>query len=542
MRVLLAILLVVAAWPGLAQPVAPAKEATVTLLHRPVAVFRAPLYGLTPAERAQRAQVAIDQLLERGGPGVVSVQPETQGNLVMIDGSLALTLTAQDADTLRGETLDAATRSAVAALARVIAETREARDRRRLAEALALSAAATLAYVLLSWGVLRLRDRLYARTLAWTDTAPGPSGEVRRTIWQSGRLQLLAQWILRVASWVFLIAFTYEWLVFVLLRFPRTRVAGEHLGGFVLDLAGSIGDGMLGALPDLVVAVAIFFLARFATLLLRPVFERAEQGAGQFGWLDRDLARPTRRLVDLGIWLFAVVMAYPYLPGSQSEAFKGMSVLVGLMITLGGSSLVNQAASGLILMYSRTLRVGEYVRVGGTEGTVVEMGSFTTRIRTGLGEEVTLPNAMVMGSTVSNFSRAVKGAGYILDAGVTIGYDTPWREVEEMLLEAARRTPGVLPDPAPRVLQRALADFYVDYRLVAQAVPETARARAETLHFLHANILDVFNEHGVQVMSPHYQVDPPQPKVVHADDPYAAPTGGARPVRVHPRPGPSDPP
>src|SRR5205085_7725463 len=137
-----------------------------------------------------------------------------------------------------------------------------------------------------------------------------------------------------------------------------------------------------------------------ATLVLRPVFERAEQAGDQFGWLDRDLARPTRRLVDLGIWLFAVVMAYPYLPGSQSEAFKGMSVLVGLMITLGGSSLVNQAASGLILMYSRTLRVGEYVRIGGNEGTVVDMHTFTTRIRNGLGEELTLPNALVMGSVI----------------------------------------------------------------------------------------------------------------------------------------------
>jgi small-conductance mechanosensitive channel len=284
-----------------------------------------------------------------------------------------------------------------------------------------------------------------------------------------------------------------------------------------------IGSGVLHALPDLAVAVVIFLLARAAIGVLRPVFDRVEQGEAQVGWLDRDLARPTRRIVSLGIWLFAVVMAYPYLPGSQSEAFKGMSVLVGVMITLGGSNLVGQAASGLILMYSRTLRVGEYVRVADTEGTVMELGTFTTRIRTGVGEEITLPNAMVMGNATCNYSRTVQGAGYIIDTSVTIGYDTPWREVEAILLEAARRTPGVLSDPPVTVLQRGLNDFYVDYRLVAQAVPETPRARAITLHLLHANIQDVFNEHGVQIMSPHYLGDPPEAKVVQPNHPYAAP-------------------
>nr|WP_277988813.1 mechanosensitive ion channel family protein [Ramlibacter ginsenosidimutans] len=248
--------------------------------------------------------------------------------------------------------------------------------------------------------------------------------------------------------------------------------------------------------------------------MLRPAFERVEHGTGGSGWIDRDLARPTRRIVNVGIWLFALVMAYPYLPGSQTEAFKGVSVLVGLMVTLGGSSLFGQAASGMILMYSRTLRLGEYVRVSGTEGTVVAMGTFTTRVRTGMGEEVTLPNSVLMGNTIFNLSRDVQGRGYMVTTGVTIGYDTAWREVEAMLIEAAQRTPGVLAEPPPRVLQRALSDFYIDYRLVCQASPELPRERTQLQNALHANIVDVFNEHGVQIMSPHYLGDPEQPKVV----------------------------
>jgi small-conductance mechanosensitive channel len=212
--------------------------------------------------------------------------------------------------------------------------------------------------------------------------------------------------------------------------------------------------------------------------------------------------------------VFALAMAYPYIPGSGTEAFKGVSVLLGLMLSIGASGIVGQAASGLILMYTRTYRPGEYVRIGDNEGTVVEMGMFTTRIRTGLGEELTLPNSLALSAVSKNYSRTVKGVGFVLDTTVTIGYDAPWRQVHAMLIEAAHRTSGVLSDPTPRVFQTALSDFYVEYRLVCQAVPSEPSPRAQVLSALHANVQDVFNEYGVQIMSPHYLGDPADPKVV----------------------------
>jgi small-conductance mechanosensitive channel len=240
---------------------------------------------------------------------------------------------------------------------------------------------------------------------------------------------------------------------------------------------------------------------------------------------------PTRRIVNLAIWLFAVAMAYPYLPGSGTEAFKGLSVLVGLMISLGASSVVGQAAAGLILMYTRTLRPGEYVRINDFEGTVMEQGMFVTRIRTGLGEELTISNALVVGAVTKNYSRVVKGPGFVLDTVVTIGYDAPWRQVEAMLLEAARRTEGVVPEPAALVFQTALSDFYVEYRLVTYAMPSRPVPRALVLSALHANIQDVFNEYGVQIMSPHYLGDPEKAKVVPVSEWHAAP---ARPPAAGP--------
>jgi small-conductance mechanosensitive channel len=184
------------------------------------------------------------------------------------------------------------------------------------------------------------------------------------------------------------------------------------------------------------------------------------------------------------------------------------------MVSLGGASVIGQAFSGLILMYSRIFRRGDYVRIGDNEGTVTELGMFATRIRSGLGEEISISNATVLASTTKNYSRAVPGTGFVVDTVVTIGYSTPWRQVEALLEEAARRTEDIAREPAPIVRQTALHDFYAEYRLIAYSSAERPVVRAEVLHHLHGHIQDIFNEHGVQIMSPHYMMDPAQPHVV----------------------------
>jgi small-conductance mechanosensitive channel len=184
------------------------------------------------------------------------------------------------------------------------------------------------------------------------------------------------------------------------------------------------------------------------------------------------------------------------------------------MISIGASSIVGQAASGLILMYTRAFRGGEYVRIGEVEGTVVDLGTFATRIRTGLGEEVLLPNNVALQNTTRNYSRAIAGTGFVVNTGVTIGYSTPWRQVHAILEEAARRTPDIATDPLPYVRQIALSDFYVEYRLIAYAPIERPVQRVDMISQLFANIQDVFNEYGVQIMSAHYMMDPAEPQVV----------------------------
>ena len=519
------------AMPGLAPAqTAPASRAVpateqaaqVRVQHRKIALLRGSFMGVPPEERARKATQAIDELLAKGGPGEVTVTDAPQGKVLLIDGAFAFFLMPEDADHARGQTLETATSDAVRALTHAIGETREARDKGRLLRATLYSGLATLIFALVVGVALRIRRALAAHATNLLAKAAGTQAGAL-DILHPARLRLAANWLVGAATWLLVAVLAYEWLVYVLTRFAYTRSWGEQLGSFLFGVLERIGGSVLDALPDLMVAAVILLLARGVTALARPMFDRAEHGLSNLPWLDRDLAVPTRRIFNTAVWLFAIAMVYPYLPGAQSDAFKGISVLVGLMLTLGGSSLVGQGASGLILMYSRTLRVGEFVRINDQEGTVTELGTFTTKIRTGLGEEISMPNSLIMGVVTKNYSRTVRGPGYILDTVMTIGYDTPWRQVEAMMVEAARRTDGVLQSPPPQVFKTGLSDFYVEYRLVCQAIPSQPRPRAEVMQLLHSNLLDVFNEHGVQIMSPHYFGDPSHAKVVPRDQWWAVP-------------------
>ena len=507
--------------PAVAQSAA-AAEAAVVVLNRSVAVFRGPYLGVAPERRARRTEAILRDLLDRAVQGVVTIQVEPQGHVLLVDGELALVLTPADADPLRAQTLEQASATARDALTQVLAETRESRDTERLLSGVGRSLLATLiaaAIAIPAWRARRWATVRLAQRVAQSAAGVRVAGT---ELLHTERLVAVVRLAVRALWWLLALALAYEWLSYVLRQFPYTRPWGEGLTAYLFGVAARVGHGVLGALPDLVIALIIFLIARGVIALFRPFFHRlAATGSPQRGWLDADTAGPTRRLFNIGVWVFAAVMAYPYLPGAQSEAFKGVSLLIGLMVTLGGSSLFGQAASGLVLMYSRTLRVGEYVRINEHEGTITEMGAFITRVRTGLGEELTFPNSLVLGSVSKNYSRAVHGRGYVVDTTVTIGYDTPWRQVEALLVEAARRTPGVLAQPAPRVFQTALSDFYPEYRLVCQAVPSEPRPRAEVLSALHENIQDVFNENGVQIMSPHYLGDPAEPKLVPPDQAHA---------------------
>jgi small-conductance mechanosensitive channel len=312
----------------------------------------------------------------------------------------------------------------------------------------------------------------------------------------------------------------YAWLGFVLRQFPYTRPLGESLRNGLWSVAATVGRGIVAELPNVAMLVAIFLITRFVVRLVGLAFDAAQEGRVTLPGVHPETVLPTRRITAALIWAFALVVSYEYLPGSESDAFKGISVFVGLIVSLGSSGVMNQAMSGLMLMYSRALRVGDFVKIGDVEGTVTHLGSLSTKVLTPRNEEITIPNALVVSNSTTNFTRNAD-AGLMTPTSVTIGYATPWRQVHALLMLAAERTADLRRDPKPVVFQTALCDFYVQYTLLVSLV-NPAR-RIPTLAALHANVQDAFNEFGVQIMAPGYEADPEQPKLVPPQQWYAAP-------------------
>ncbi|WP_372013601.1 mechanosensitive ion channel family protein [Pseudoxanthomonas sp. 10H] len=486
-------------------------DATVRFYNRDIVTLRTEFLGRTPELRARTAEQAIRRAFERGGPLKVDFRQSSEGLLVLLSDELVMIVTPGDLDALRGETMAQARLGVAGRLQAAVTTARREQAPTRLLQGVLWSLLATVVAVLAARVVLwigrRLRERLKHRIQQRSEAAERDA--MRHLL---GGIRIAAGWLMRILVAVALFLIVEEWVRFVLGQFGFTRPWADAMTDWMMGLLQGWAHAIAAALPGLVAALLIFVLARLLTQSVRLTFRGVQEGRFQLFGIDRSLAEPTRKLVNVVIWLFALAMAYPYLPGSGTEAFKGLSVLVGLMISLGASGIVGQAAGGFTILYSRTMSVGDYVRSGDVEGVVMQIGLFTTRLRTVTGVEVSIPNNVVLGGQLHNYSRHPDGPGMWLETGVTIGYDTPWRQVHRLLLAAASRTAGVAAEPAPFVLQTALSDFYVDYRLRVR-VADVLR-RAFVLSELHAQIQDAFNAEGVQIMSPNYEADPEQPKLV----------------------------
>jgi small-conductance mechanosensitive channel len=490
-----------------ARPDAPV---ALKVANRTIATFRATVLGRSSADRAAAAQELIEAMTADGTRIAVTSRFLASASVVTVGGRDSFVILPQDVDALRSETVDGNTAAAVAALRQSIEEIAETRQPQVMLWALAQAVFATMAFALLL--------RLVHRSNRWATVAAGRSTErhlgrlsVGGEIVRSTRLVHYVGRSVAIAAFLATVSVGYLWLTFVLRRFPYTRPWGEALRAFLFDRVTLFGERIVGAVPDLFTVALIFIATR---LLMRPiniVFAAIEEGRLEVMWIYPETAAPTRKLVIALLWLFALVTAYPYLPGAETDAFKGVSVFVGLMISLGSSGLVNQVMSGLTLTYSRALRRGDFVRIGDVEGTVTYMGTLSTKIETPTRAEVTIPNAVLVSQEVTNFTRNA-ARGVFVPTELTIGYDAPWRKVEALLLSAAGMTAGVRSDPAAFVLQKSLEDFYVRYVLLV-CLDDTSK-RGPILDDLHANIQDAFNAEGVQIMSPNYEADPGEPKIV----------------------------
>jgi small-conductance mechanosensitive channel len=478
----------------------------VSVYNRPIVVFRTPLFGYSPQDRARAAEKRISGLIESGTAGKVSSRPTSEGTLILVDGQAVFLISPQDLDPLSGERMEPVVERVVKNLTLALDEAREAHSPRALLEAAGLVALVTAIFFIFLWGLLRAYRWAWKRLEGFERRRIGKIHLKGFSLLDIDQILFLSRLVTRLVFWLVGLFAAYSWITITLRQFPFTRAWGENLKEFLILTARTLALATAEALPGIFVVVVIFFITRFVVRLVKASFSPIEKGTSKTRWVDQDTAIPTRRILVVLIWLFALVMMYPYIPGSSSDAFKGIGIFVGLVASLGSTALVGQAASGLVLTYSRAFRPGDYVRIGDTEGTVLSLGLLSTKIRTVKQEEVTIPNAGLIGTNIKNYSRLAESEGVILYTSVTIGYNAPWRQVHEMLLLAADRTPGLKKEPKPFVLQTSLSDFYVEYQL--NAYLEKPETRMRVLAALHAHIQDAFNEHGVQIMSPHYEADP----------------------------------
>ena len=308
--------------------------------------------------------------------------------------------------------------------------------------------------------------------------------------------------LIRVIRFVLILLVFGVYLTLVLALFPWTRGVSARLLSYVLTPIRAAGAAFVGYLPNFLFVIVISAIIYSAIRLVGFVFNQIRQGRIVFESFPAEWADPTNKIARVLLFAFGVVVAFPYLPASDSPAFAGVSVFIGVLISLSSSSALSNMIAGLVMTYTGAFRLGDRVKLGDAFGDVIETSLLATHVRTIKNEDVTIPNSIALSSAVTNYSRIARTRGLILHTSVTIGYDAPWRKVHDLLIEAALATPGVLHDPRPFVWQTALNDFYVTYEI--NAYTDVPRDMLDIYAALHARIQDAFYAAGVEIMSPHY--------------------------------------
>ncbi|RFZ95742.1 mechanosensitive ion channel family protein [Mucilaginibacter conchicola] len=284
--------------------------------------------------------------------------------------------------------------------------------------------------------------------------------------------------------------------------FPSSKPIATQLLSYIVDPLKSIALALVHYIPNLLTIAVIFTVTFYVVKLVRFISKEIENGAFTINGFYPEWAMPTYNIIRILLYAFMFVVIWPYLPGSDSKVFQGVTVFLGVLFSFGSSSAISNMISGVVLTYMRPFKIGDRVKLGDVTGDVIEKNVLVTRIRTIKNEDVTIPNATVLNGHSVNYSSTAKTFGLILNTTVTIGYDVPWQQVYDMLINAAEKTEGVLKNPKPFVLQTALNDFNVSYQI--NAYTDKPNQMAVLYSNLYQNIQDTFNEAGIEIMSPQY--------------------------------------
>lgn len=467
--------------------------------------FSVDIGGVSPKSRAA---IASENIKEFAGDLTLSVEKLRTVNyenleFIVVEDKLIVALVKADAK-VENKELDVLAKEYLKTIKGAIVKYRESRRSMVLIRGALYALIATLMFFL----SIKLINYLYPKIYRQIERQPTILFRPLRiqnfqllSAEEEARIFLLG---LKILRWLIILAILYIYIPAVLSGFPWTARFGKTAFNALFDALAFAWNSFLGYLPNLFIIAITIFIAYYTIRFCRPFFKALERGRITIPGFYNDWAEPTYKLVVILIIAIAATITVPYLPGFDSPAFQGISLLIGALVTLGGASAIANLIGGFIIIYTRAFQIGDRIKIGEFTGDVLDKTILSTRIRTPNNEIVTVPNSTMIASSIMNYSTALRDIKepITLYTTITLGYDLPWRKVHETLIAAALATPEIISDPAPTVWQTSLDDFYISYQL--RAYTKSPSKMGEIYSQLHQNIQDKCNEVGIEIMSPHY--------------------------------------
>lgn len=459
--------------------------------------------GYAPQQRAQMTGAAIEEIGKRFNlrPDSLSIDHSDIVSDLMYGNKVLLSLTDQDAlweGVSRDSLAKERRQNVITKLHEMKAEHSVWRMAKRILYFLLVIVGQYLLFRLTNW----LFRKLKVRILRLKDTKIKPVSIQGYELLDAQKQANLLVFLAGIGRYILMGIQLVITVPLIFIIFPQTEGLAYRLLGYIWNPIRNIFVDIIDYIPNLFTIVVIWYAVKYLVRMVLYLAREIEAGRLKFNGFYPDWAMPTFHIVRFLLYAFMIAMIYPYLPGSKSGVFQGISVFVGLIVSLGSSTVIGNIIAGLVITYMRPFKMGDRIKLNDTTGDIIEKTPLVTRIRTPKNEVVTVPNSFIMSSHTVNYSTSAREYGLIIHSEVSIGYDVPWRQVNQILIDAALNTPGVVDDPRPFVLETSLSDWYPVYQI--NAYIKEAHKMAQIYSDLHQTIQDKFNEAGIEIMSPHY--------------------------------------
>lgn len=469
--------------------------------------IRRPISGFSAQDRAQTITRRLYRIAQNDAISVADLTLQRNADdhsvFLSIGPEVLLTITEQDAKARRS-TPQALAEQVLPIMRAAITRYRDDRKPRQLARNILYAVIASLAFLLLCGVVMLCSAWLFPRIARIIGTrTPGIHVKDVEVISPATIASFTLQSLKLIRLGIFLIL-TFFYAAFILRLFPWTRAVGESIMDYFSQSLELTLTATANYLPNLFIVAIISFIAFYTLRVVKPFFAALERGNLVIPGFYADWARPTYNLLGILVLALAAILAFPYLPGFNSPAFQGVSVFLGLLLSLGSTSAITNVIGGIILIYTRAFRIGDHIRVGDVVGDIVETNFLAVRICTPANEVITIPNSTLLSNKVINYNISTRDLSrqLILQTTVTLGYDVPWRKVHQTLMDAALGTEHILKNPPPFILQTSLDNDYISYQL--NAYTDEPNTMVLSYSLLHQNIQDKCNENGIEILSPSY--------------------------------------